>query len=134
MTNMTTLTSRMNMPRTDMAMLKDVVLRYVSRLRRDQIPLIAEDVLLAPYQWSLDRAVIGIAVQDYAWVAIEARVCAVLPEFRAVCVGVRDAVEGEDGDCEEELDYEEAVHQVGIAPVSCHEKSRHLGQLGAGTY
>jgi hypothetical protein len=36
MTNKTTLTSRMNMPRTDMAMLKDVVLRYVSKLMQNE--------------------------------------------------------------------------------------------------
>ena len=90
---------------------------------------IAVDVLLTPNQRSFNRPVIRIAVQNNARIAIEARICAVLPESGAVCVGVRDAVEGEDGDCEEELDHEEGVHYSGIAPVSGHEESRHPGQM-----
>ena len=132
MMNMTTLQSRMNMPRTEMAMLKVVVLLGVSlaglNWTRHSLYL-AVDVLLTPNQWSFDRSIIGIAVQNNARIAIEARICAVLPESGAVCVGVRDAVEGEDGDCEEELDHEEGVHYSGIAPVSGHEESRHPGQM-----
>jgi hypothetical protein len=48
-----------------------------------------------------------------------------LPELRAVCVWVCDAEEGEDRDDEQELDHEEAVHGVGIAPVPGDEESRH---------
>jgi hypothetical protein len=95
---------------------------------------LAVDVLLTPDQWSFDRLVVGIAVQYNAGVAIKARICAVLPESGAVCVGVRDAVEGEDGDRKEELDDEEGVHYSGIAPVPGHEKSRHPGQMVVGTY
>ena len=65
---------------------------------------------------------------------MEARICAVLPESGAVCVGVRDAVEREDGDCEEELDDEEGVHYSGIAPVPGHEESSHPGQTVLETY
>jgi hypothetical protein len=92
------------------------------------------DVLLAPYQRSFDRTVVGVAVQDNAGITIEARICAILPESGAVCIRIRDAVESEGGDCEEELDYEEGVHQAGKAPVSGHEESgsRHLGQLVVG--
>jgi len=68
------------------------------------------DVLLTPNQRSFNRPVIRIAVKHDARIAIKARICAVLPESCAVCVWVRDAVEGEDGDCKEELEHEESVH------------------------
>jgi len=81
---------------------------------------------LTPYHRRIDGSVIRIAVQHYARVAVEAMVRAVLPELRAVCVWVCDAEEGEDRDDEQELDDEEAVHGVGIAPVPGDEESRHV--------
>jgi hypothetical protein len=87
---------------------------------------VARDILLTPYERRINGLVVGIAVQHNAGIAIEARICAILPELRTICIGVRDAVQCENGNREEELDHEEAVHQVGIAPVSSHEKSRHL--------
>jgi hypothetical protein len=83
------------------------------------------DIQLTPYHRRLNRSVICITVQHYTRVAVEASVRAILPEFRAVCVWVCDAEEGEDRDCEKELDHEEAVHEVGIAPVPGDEESRH---------
>jgi hypothetical protein len=83
------------------------------------------NIQLTPYHRGVDGFVICVAVQHYARVAVKAFVRAVLPELRAVCVWVCDAEEGEDRDDEQELDHEEAVHEVGIAPVPGDEESRH---------
>lgn len=81
---------------------------------------------MTPYHWSIYRSIVCVAVQHYARVAVEPFVRAVLPEFRAVCVWVCDAEEGEDRDDEQELDHEESIHEVGIAPVPGDEESRHV--------
>lgn len=83
------------------------------------------NVQLTPYNRRIDGSVVCVTVQNYARVAVEAMVRTILPEFRAVCVWVCDAEEGEDRDYEQELDYEESVHGIGKAPVSGYEKSRH---------
>ena len=68
------------------------------------------NVLLTPDQRRLNRPIIRIAIQHNTRVAIKTRVRAVLPQSGAVCIWVRDAVEREHGDCEQELDDEEGVH------------------------
>ena len=95
-----------------------------------QLTGMREHLQLTPYYRRIDGSVICVAVQHYAWVAVESMVCAILPEFRAVCVWVCDAEEGEHRNCEQELDYEESVHGVGKAPVSGYEESRHACGCG----
>ena len=126
MTNTTTFTNRMNMPRTEATTLKVVVLRHVSVLDKSMSSTnVRTNVQLTPYHRRVDGSIVCVAVQHYTRVAVEALVCAVLPELCAVCVWVCDAEEGEDRHDKQELDHEEAVHEVGIAPVPGDEESRH---------
>lgn len=61
---------------------------------------------------------IGVGVENFAGRAVEAIVCAVLPELCAVEVWVGDAKECEGGDGNDELEKEENDDEVGGAPAA----------------
>lgn len=122
MINRTTLTSRMNMDKTETTMLKFVMLLAC------QHSLFAVEgpgglhSQVRPNQWCFwNRTVICVCIEDLIWARVEAILPAHFPELGAVGIWARDAEERKSSDCSSQLSYHQPNHDPKISPFLCDE-------------
>lgn len=111
------------MLRTDITTLKVVMLLTVSSA--DRIRVVATSSLLTPNHGHFRGLPVRIVIQDRVRRAVETFIEAILPQFRPVCVGIRDTHERQTRYSQRELEDQERCEQLGHTPLSRKPDSDH---------